>query len=328
MQPLVDPFERRIRYLRVSVTPYCNFRCSYCQPEGPVLDEHHREELSPLELEKILSLFARLGVEKVRLTGGEPTLRKDLEEMVRRITSIPGIREVTLSTHGLYLDERSASLAEAGLSRINVSLDTLRPERFARISGRDELPRVLRGITAAQKAGLTPIKLNVVPLRGFNEDELGDFLEYSARENLHLRFIALMQLGVAKELYRKSHLSLEELQERLSSFGDWEEQRRGESDGPARLLRRRSDGLRVGLIDPLSKNFCQDCNRLRLTHRGEVRNCLFGEGNVALRPLLQRPDWESALEELLRKTLLQKPEKHRLEHCDDGGLYSLAKVGG
>ena len=326
--PLVDPFGRTIRYLRVSVTPYCNFRCLYCQPDGPVLPEGPRDELSPVEWERLVRPFARMGVEKVRLTGGEPTLRKDLPEIVRLLAKMDGIDEVTLSTHAMHLAPMAADLARAGLSRLNVSLDTLDPARFREISGRGELSRVIEGIDAALEAGMGPIKLNMVPMRGVNDDELGAFLGFSARRGLRLRLIELMPVGVTREIFEERHIPGVEILERLDEYGTWTEIRREKAAGPARLFRRESDGLRVGMIHPLGENFCDTCNRLRLTHRGEMRGCLFGAENFALRHLLDGPDWEGSLETAIRQALLHKPEKHRLEEGDDGELHSLARIGG
>ncbi len=328
LAPLIDPFGRSIRYLRISVTPYCNFRCLYCQPGGPVLPEGPREELSPLEWERLVTLFARLGVEKVRLSGGEPTLRKDLVEIVGRLTKIDGIGEVSLSTHAMHLAPLADDLARAGLSRVNVSLDTLDAERFREISGRGELARVIEGIDAALSAGLDPIKLNVVPMLGINDEELTDFLDLSADRGLRLRFIELMPVGVARELFETRRMSGEDILARMSENGDWTELERRGPDGPARMFRRESDGLRVGIIHPLGENFCDNCNRVRLTHRGEMRGCLFGAQNFSLRHLLEGEAWERALEEGIRAALLHKPEKHRLEDGDDGELHSLARIGG
>ena len=326
--PLIDPFGRSIRYLRISVTPYCNFRCLYCQPEGPILPEGPRDELSPRELEQLVTLFARMGVEKVRLTGGEPTLRKDLVEIVSRLSTIEGMGEVTLSTHAMYLAPLAKDLARAGLSRLNVSLDTLNADRFREISGRGELARVLEGIEAALSEGLGPIKLNMVPMRGINDGEIGDFLELAASRGLRMRLIELMPVGVARELFEHRHIGGEEILGRLREHGEWTELERGGKDGPARSFKRKSDGLRVGVIHPLGENFCASCNRVRITHRGEMRGCLFGADNFAMRHLLGRPDWETALESAIRAALIHKPEKHRLEEGDDGELHSLANIGG
>ncbi|MBM4118123.1 GTP 3',8-cyclase MoaA [bacterium] len=326
--PLVDPFGRRIRYVRLSVTPYCNFRCSYCQPHGPVLPEGPRDEMTPAEIERLVSVFVSLGVRKLRLTGGEPTLRQDLVEIVERLARLGGLEDLSLSTHGMFLAPLAAPLARAGLRRVNVSLDTLDRARFAGIAGRDALARVLAGIAAARAAGLTPIKLNTVPMRGVNDGEIGELLALAAREQLELRFIELMPLAVARESYGARHLGGEALLALLAEHGDWELLPRGIADGPARHYRRAADGLKVGIIDPLNPKFCTHCNRVRLTHRGELRNCLFGAANLPLRHLLAAGDWAGAIEAALRTAILRKPEHHRLEEWDDGDLFSLVRVGG
>ncbi len=328
LSPLIDPFGRSIRYLRISVTPYCNFRCLYCQPDGPHLPEGSREEISPREWEQLVTLFARMGVEKVRLSGGEPTLRKDLVKIVSRLSKIEGIGEVSLSTHAMHLAPLVDDLASAGLSRVNVSLDTLNADRFREISGRGDLSRVIEGVDAALAAGLDPIKLNAVPMKGINDHEIGDFLDFSAERGLRMRFIELMPVGVSRELYETRRMSGDEILERMQGRGSWKEMKRQGTDGPARMFQRESDGLRVGIIHPLGKNFCDNCNRVRLTHRGEMRGCLFGAQNVPLRHLLESDDWERDLEAGVRQALLSKPEKHRLEEGDDGELNSLAQIGG
>lgn len=326
--PLVDQHQRRISYLRLSVTPYCDFRCGYCQPDGPVLPAGSRDELSPEEIARLVALFARLGVSKVRLSGGEPTLRRDLVEVVAAIAATPGIEDLSLSTHAMRLAPLVGELAAAGLKRVNVSLDTLDPERFRRIAGRHGLDRVLASIRAAREAGLTPIKLNVVPMRGVNDDEIGALLDFAAKEALELRFIELMPLGVVRKAYAARHLDGRTLLALFGAHGHWRELPRRTAAGPARRYRRDSDGLTVGLIDPMSPDFCGRCNRLRITHRGELRSCLFGRADLSLRPLLSRSDWESAGERVLREAILYKPERHRLEQGDDGELWSLARVGG
>ena len=326
--PLQDPFRREIRYLRISLTPHCNLRCTYCQPNGPEFERGGPALLSPDEIEKLGRGFARLGVRKIRLTGGEPTLRPDLAEIVARLAAIPGVDDLSLSTHGLFLAPIAKELADAGLGRVNVSLDTLRPERFERLAGRPGHDRVLAGIAAAREAGLAPIKINLVPLRGINDDEIGDFLDYASGMDAKLRFIELMPLGVAQELYRERHMSGGELLALLAPHGEWNETQRGASGGPARVFRRASDGLEVGLIDPMAPKFCEGCNRVRLTAAGELRNCLFGPENIPLRETLAGADWEDALVAAIRAGIGEKPERHKLAEYNDGNLYSLAKVGG
>ena len=235
---------------------------------------------------------------------------------------------MSLSTHAMHLAPLADDLARAGLSRVNVSLDTLDADRFREISGRGELSRVIEGVDAALSAGLKPIKLNAVPMRGINDHEIADFLDFSAERGLRMRFIELMPVGVARELYDARRMSGDEIFERMQERGTWTELERHGKDGPARIFKRESDGLRVGIIHPLGKNFCDHCNRVRLTHRGEMRGCLFGAQNVPLRHLLEGEDWERALEDGVRKALLSKPEKHRLEDGDDGELNSLAQIGG
>ncbi len=300
---LRDGYGRLIRYLRVSVTDRCNLRCLYCSyrdfawlpPE---------EILSYEEIYEVVSAAVSLGVERVRLTGGEPLIRKGLPELVRKLASIPGIRDLSLTTNGLRLAEMAAELKNAGLHRVNISLDTLRPERFSELTGSDGLSRVLAGIEEALRVGLEPVKINVVVLRNFNEDEIPDLVGLTFREPLHIRFIEFMPVGEGTVEHTERWVPLPEIRRRVEEMGPLEPVE-AKGGGPARYFRLPGARGSVGFIGALSEHFCGECNRLRLTPEGRLRFCLFSDEEFDLRPYLSMGP--EALRAALQKAVLRKP---------------------
>jgi len=301
--PLADAQGRRIRYLRLSLTEACNFACSYCSP-GP----HRGGAALPREaIARLVRVFAGLGVERVRLTGGEPTLRPDLVDVARDIAAVPGIQEVALTTNGQLLDRLAAPLRAAGVARLNVSLDTLRPERMTRLSGRAaSLPRVLEGVAAAGRAGYASLKLNAVVVRGLNEDELGDLARFAWRQGAIMRFIELMPFGEGEPVpiaEVKSLLEAQGIRLTPDATRGW---------GPARHMRgAAADGVEglVGFIGAMTESFCEDCNRVRVGADGALRACLGGRDRVELLPLLLAGD-DAAVADRIRAALLAKGERH------------------
>ncbi len=287
--PLVDAFARRIRYLRVSVTDRCNYRCSYCMPEDlgeQLVFASKSAVLTFEELERVITVFARFGVRKVRLTGGEPTVRKGIVDLVGRVRRIPGIDQVVMTTNGHLLSDLAAPLAAAGLTAVNVSVDTLDPERFATLTGRGDLPRVLAGIDAAVAAGLV-VKTNAVALRGVNEGELAALCEDAWSRGAVPRFIEHMPMSEGQLYATEAELSSREIRERLeATFGPLAQSPRpGADPGPARYW---SVGPReVGIISAMTDHFCDDCNRLRLTATGALHACLGHDDAVSLRDVLR-----------------------------------------
>ncbi|MFE3837689.1 GTP 3',8-cyclase MoaA [Pseudogemmobacter sonorensis] len=320
--PLIDPFARAIRYLRVSVTDRCDFRCTYCMAEHMTFLPK-AELLTLEELDRLCSGFVRLGVEKLRVTGGEPLVRRGImtffEAMARHLRS-GALSELTLTTNGSQLARFARPLADLGVRRVNVSLDTLDPQKFAQITRWGRLAQVLDGIRAAQEAGLR-IKINTVALKGFNEDELFALTEWCAREGHDLTFIEVMPMGEMGEDARLDRFwSLRDLRARL-------EERHTVTDliertgGPARYLRLEETGQKIGLITPLSHNFCESCNRVRLTCTGELYMCLGQEDMADLRaPLragaqLETPEEaEGLLERAIRDAILRKPKGHDFDY--------------
>jgi GTP 3',8-cyclase len=320
---LSDRQGRRIGYLRLSLTEACNFACSYCSPHP------HRagEGMPRAAIARLVRIFAGLGVERVRLTGGEPTLRPDLLDIVRDIAAVPGIAEIALTTNGQLLDRLAAPLREAGVARLNVSLDTLRPERLKRLSGRAaSLPRVLEGLAVAGRAGYASVKTNAVVVRGLNEDELGDLARFAWRRGAIARFIELMPFGEGDPV------PIGEVKELLVAQGVRLAPDATRGWGPARHMRgesgegaERVEGL-VGFIGPMTESFCADCNRVRIGADGALRACLGGRERVELLPLLAAGD-DAAVAERIREALRAKGDHHDMA-ASRGKLPPMVGTGG
>ncbi len=322
---LTDAFGRAFHYLRLSVDDSCNFRCVYCLPQGFQRTQAD-PPLSVDEVRRLARAFAGLGFWKVRLTGGEPTARRDLLELASAVAATPGIRRVALSTNGYRLVELAGGLKDAGVRAVNVSVDSLEPRRFAEITGHDRLPVVLAGVDAALSAGLET-KVNVVMLKGLNDAEFGRFLDWAREAPVSVRFIELMRTGDNAELFHKRHLSSEGLIGLLRELG-WAELARSDGDGPARVFRRPGCAGSVGVIAPYADSFCSTCNRLRVTSRGGLRLCLFAESDHSLRPLLQRDDQLAELQESVRSQLARKEPTHYLPEGRVGSAKHFALMGG
>lgn len=322
MTPLIDPFQRPISYLRVSVTDRCDFRCTYCMAEH--MQFLPKKDLLTLEeLDRLCSGFIRLGVEKLRITGGEPLVRRDImtffRSMSRHLAS-GALRELTLTTNGSQLARFAGDLAAAGVRRVNVSLDTLIPEKFAAITRWGRLPQVLEGIEAATGAGLK-VKINTVALKGFNEDELFPLLDWCAAKGHDLTFIEVMPMGeMGEEMRLDQYWPLKDLRARLAErFGLAELAER--TGGPARYVRIEETGQKVGFITPLTHNFCESCNRVRVTCTGELFMCLGQEDKADLRAPLRASTDDDALEQAIRAAIARKPKGHDFD-------YSRQKVAG
>ena len=323
---LTDPHGRSFSYLRLSITDICNYRCQYCLPDGYQKNGGTRF-LSADEIENLVSGLAGLGLWKVRLTGGEPTVRKDFAEIAARVSSVPGIRRVAATTNGYRLAENARLWRDAGISAINVSVDSLNRARFAEITGHDHLHKVLDGIKAAQDAGFEKIKVNTVLLHDVNDHELDDFLGWIRTEDLSIRFIELMETGSNKAYFEKHHIRGQEIRQRLDALG-WSEMARVEGAGPAQEFRHPDFKGQIGIIAPYSKDFCNTCNRLRVTATGQLRLCLFGNGGHSLRHLLQHRDQREELQAAIGGLLTQKAPTHLLHFHQTGATPHLAALGG
>lgn len=325
MKVLKDSFGRKFPYLRLSVTEVCNFRCTYCLPNG--YQKTERDFLTLPEITRLATAFAELGTHKIRLTGGEPTVRRDLIEIARAVSSISGIRTVALTTNGYNLKENAKAFRDAGINALNVSVDSLNSERFHAITGQNKLTHVLEGIEAAKAAGFTNIKINSVLLKEVTDHTLPEFLSWIRREALSVRFIELMQTGENLAFFKQHHISANVMIQQLLEHGFVPELRKPDS-GPAQEFTHPDYAGKIGIIAPYSKDFCKSCNRLRVTSRGKLMLCLFGEGGYDLRPYLQADDQREELIEAIASALHFKHETHYLQQGITGSTPHLATLGG
>ena len=323
---LRDSFGRRIEYLRISVTDRCNFRCLYCMPAAGLEWLPKSDILSYEEIAQVVRELAPLGLRRLRITGGEPTLRPQLENLIALLKSIPEIEDISLSTNGVRLSDLAGQLSEAGLDRVNMSADSLRPDRIRSISRRSTEFDPVAAASSAERAGLSPIKINVVVMRGINDDELCDFARLTIDREWHVRFIELMPVGEMRDLTWEHVVPSEEILRRLEAISPLDSVSgpvRG--NGPARYFRLQGARGTVGVITPMSHTYCSSCNRVRLTADGRLRTCLFGDDEVDLRTPLREG---LPLEPFFRSALSSKPMEHHLLQMQVGGLRALSQVGG
>jgi len=330
--PFADNHSRTINYLRISVTDRCNLRCRYCMPEDGVPWRPHGDILRYEEIEQVVRAAAELGIHKVRLTGGEPLVRPGLPDLVRMLVPIPGIDDLSMTTNGTLLARFADDLADAGLDRVNVSLDTLRPDRFRHITRCGDLDDVLRGIAAAREAGLTPIKINVVVVRGWNDDEIVDLARKTVDPGWNVRFIELMPIGsggVVNDTWKKQVVIADEIRETIeATLGKLRPAKMRAGGGPARYYRLPGANGTIGFITPISQHFCQHCNRIRLTADGKLRPCLLSDVEIDLRvPLRSGADRET-IQQLLRKAIEQKPLHHHLAERQHPKKRAMSEIGG
>jgi len=321
-----DAFGRRFRYLRLSVTEVCNFRCTYCLPDG-FRKSGAMDFLRADEVDRLVRAFAELGIAKVRLTGGEPTVRKDLAQLIARVSVQPGVEKVALTTNGWNLARHVDAWTAAGLTHLNVSVDALDREAFHRITGHDRLSDVLEGIERAMILPLKAVKVNAVLLREGLEDDFSAWTEFVRERPIAVRFIELMRTGDNKAFFEEQHVSGTVLRQWLQTHG-WVAKARGIDDGPAVEFMHPDHVGRIGLIAPYAPGFCDGCNRLRVTARGQLRLCLFGEGGRPLRDLLNADDQCEALKSRIVEALTFKPAAHGLHGANPGDTRNLAQTGG
>jgi cyclic pyranopterin phosphate synthase len=323
MDGLYDIAGRRIHYLRVAVTDRCNFRCQYCMPSDGVKWMEHDDILRYEELLRIIHTFARLGVDKVRITGGEPLVRKGLIPFLRKVTAIPGIKEVAVTTNGSMLEEYAPLLKQAGVKRINVSLDTLKPDRFKQITGQDALHQVLTGIKKAQEVGLIPIKINMVVMKNFNSDELADFANLAMDNPYQVRFIEYMPFCSEK----KYLFTAAEMRQQLLAAGFTKLIPEMRNSSPAQIYRFPQSQGSIGFITPVSQHFCSSCNRIRLTPDGNLKPCLLSNQEYSLRELLRAGISDQELLETIRKVVWNKPKQHDLRNGQKSDR-GMSRIGG
>jgi cyclic pyranopterin phosphate synthase len=323
---LRDSFGRSIEYLRISVTDRCNFRCLYCMPEAGLEWLPKTDILSYEEITQVVRELAPLGLRRLRITGGEPTLRPQLGLLVEMLRAIPEIEDISLSTNGVRLPDLARSLRRVGLDRVNISADSLRPERIKAISRRNIDFDPIAAATAAEEAGLSPIKINVVVMRGINDDEVCDFARLTIAHEWHVRFIELMPVGEMLDLTWEHVVPSDEILRRLEAIAPLQPAAGpARGNGPAQYFRFPSARGTIGVITPMSHTYCGSCNRVRLTADGRLRTCLFGEDEVDLRSPLREG---LPLEPFFRSALSSKPKEHHLLQMQIGGLRALSQVGG
>ena len=328
-EPLADTFNRPITYLRVSVTDKCNLRCVYCMPESGLPWLAREDLLRYEEIVEIVRAAAQVGVRTIRLTGGEPLVRRDLDRLVAGINAIDGIDDIALSTNAVLLEEQLDALVAAGLRRVNISLDTLREDRFVRIARRPGLDKVLRGIDAAIAANLGPVKLNCVVMRGENDDEIADFAALTRERAVYVRFIEVMPVHENLELQRDSYVSSDEILERVAAVERIEPVPGPPGNGPARYFAYPGAAGAVGVISPLSHDYCERCNRVRLTADGRLRLCLFGDQHVDLRTPLRAGASTDEIAGLLTASMAIKPERHHLRLGEASSrMRAFSEIGG
>lgn len=327
--PMWDGFGRRIEYLRISVTDKCNLRCVYCMPEEGLPWLKRSQLLSFEEITEIVRAMADIGLSRLRITGGEPLVRRDLGSLIRMLRRIPGITDVALSTNAVLLADQAQELRDSGVDRLNVSLDSLRPDRIDAISRRaGSADAIFRGLDAAEQAGFEPIKINCVVMRGRNDDEIADFAKISQERPWHIRFIEVMPTGENLGISQDEYVSSDEILAKIAALGTLSPVAGPHGNGPATYYALPGAPGTIGVITPMSHNYCERCNRMRLTADGQLRPCLFGEIQTNLRDPLRRG---APIEPLIRHTLRIKPEKHMLVQGSDsgsGGLLALSQVGG
>ncbi|MBF0340803.1 MAG: GTP 3',8-cyclase MoaA [Magnetococcales bacterium] len=329
-----DSYGRAIRYLRVSVTDRCNLRCDYCRPAGEPLLPTHQELLTLEEIARLGRLFVDLGIDRLRLTGGEPLLRRNLIWLVRELAALPSLRELSLTTNALLLDRCATELKQAGLARVNISLDTLDPATFARITRGGELSRVLAGIEAAVGAGLKPVKINMVVMREVNDHEIPAMIDFAVQHGLVLRFIETMPVGRAGLGSAHRFVSADEIVAR-ACHGEEKglipvaNPREGGA-GPARYFRIAGSAAEVGIISARSRHFCDTCNRMRLTSRGELVLCLGGMDQVDLKTPMRDGASDAELCEMIRQAVRNKPRQHHFQVGAEeaSSLWDMSGLGG
>ena len=315
MKGLTDRFRRRIDYMRISVTDRCNLRCVYCMPPEGLSPIEHREILRYEEIVRVIRVAAGMGVRKIRVTGGEPLVRKNIPHLIRLIRGIDGISDLSLTTNGALLEKYAAELAAAGLDRVNISLDSLKSERYRKVTRGGDIEAVFRGIEAVRKAGLFPIKINMVPIRGLNDDEITDFARMTMYSPHQVRFIEFMPIGRQRLWKPENFMSVAEIRTIVEQIGHLNPVKLRKA-GPARYFKFDGAAGVIGFISPLSNHFCGECSRLRLTADGKLRPCLFSETEIDLKPALRSEAPDSEIERLIRLSIEVKPEGHNIRLQD------------
>ena len=330
MNNLKDNFGRTFPYIRLSITDICNFKCGYCLPDGYKIDRSdNRKFLNIEEIGRLAKALSELGVSKIRLTGGEPTVRKDFFEIIKIIKENSGIKKTVMTTNGYRLDKIADDIKNSGLDGINISIDSLNANTFKKITGHDRLEEILKGIKNLQKLNFKNIKINAVLLKGINDSEkdFDDWAEFLKNNEIDFRYIELMQTGDNIDYFNNYHVPAKKFTDYLNN-NNWIIQTFGKDAGPSKNYLNPKFKGKFGVIAPYSKDFCKSCNRLRITAKGDLRLCLFGNTGINLRHLLQKDDQLNELKDLIMKQMQFKKESHYLELGDTGSTTNLSKTGG
>ncbi|WP_294612568.1 GTP 3',8-cyclase MoaA [uncultured Gilliamella sp.] len=322
---LMDNYQRRFQYLRLSITEQCNFQCQYCLPQGYQSNKDHKF-LSLSEINNIVATFTELGVHKIRLTGGEPTLRRDFIDILSMISSYPSIKELAITTNGSRLLKNITHWQQAGLTAINISIDSFSPHLFKLITGQDKLKEIIQCVEKSLEVGIKKVKINTVLMKNMN-DNLSDYLAWIKHRPVDLRFIELMETGESDEVFNRYHLAGNLIETQLLAQG-WQLQPKVALSGPAKVYSHSDYQGKIGLIMPYSKDFCKSCNRLRVSSLGKLHYCLFGDEAVDLRDLLVSADQKEQLKARILASLMSKPEKHFLHDHKVGITPNLSYIGG
>jgi cyclic pyranopterin phosphate synthase len=330
MNILKDSFGRKFPYIRLSISDVCNFKCGYCLPDGYKIDKSdNRTFLNIEEIGRLAKALSELGVSKIRLTGGEPTVRKDFFEIVKIIKENSGIKKTVITTNGYKLDKIANDIKNSGLDGINISIDSLNPNIFKEITGHDRLVEILRGIKELQKLNFKNIKINAVLLKGVNdsENDFNEWAEFIKINEVDFRFIELMQTGDNLDYFKKYHVPAKKFTDYLNN-NNWVIQTFGKDAGPSKNYLNPKFRGKFGIIAPYSKDFCKSCNRLRITAKGDLRLCLFGNTGINIRHLMQKDNQINELKDLILKQLNFKKESHYLEIGETGLTKNLSTTGG
>ena len=329
---MFDKFDREINYLRVSITDRCNLHCNYCRPKEGISLKGHADILRYEEIIRIVSIAVKLGLIKVRITGGEPLVRRGFIEFIAALKKINGLQDISLTTNGILLEQYAQDIFDAGIHRINISLDSLNKEKYFQITNGGSLDAVLRGIAKAEQIGFSPIKINAVAIKGFNDDEVLDFAKLAVDKPFQVRFIELMPMGQSNG-YGEDYLPMSQLMQKISAKYELEQLKVKESKsaGPATIFRIEGGRGELGFINPVSSHFCSTCNRLRLTADGRLRACLLKEDEIDLKKELSDNCSDAVLESLIKEAILLKPKHHDLD-CSDRHLKKchrdMSEIGG
>lgn len=324
MKTLIDSYKRKIEYLRISVTDRCNLRCLYCMPAEGVELASHTDILRYEEILRIARLSVEHGVKSIRVTGGEPLVRKGIVEFIAELKKLKGLRDISLTTNGVILKEFAAPLKGAGLNRVNVSLDSLNRERFTKVTRGDKLDAVLEGLDEAERVGLRPVKINMVVIKGFNDDEILDFARISVTKPFHVRFIEYMPFNTEEGWDRDKCISAENIRDLIAKEMDLEAIEESHAGaGPARQFKIKGALGELGFISPVTQHFCGECNRLRLTADGKIRACLFSDTEIDLKAALRDGSDDKVIEDLLFRAVMEKPAGH---HINENIFKKCAKT--